>query len=205
MSDEDEIDYEADAQACVNHNIKGAISAAIQEYVELEKEKDALDARSKEIAASLTERKTKTLPELLRDYGALSFTDEVTGKVLEQELVVAGSLPKGDPEKRKAIIEYIKSIGCGDIIKTEVVVNFGRDSEDAVKELCEYLEKHEAGYDFEAIETIHASTHGALGREFIRENKEIDREKAGLFVTNIAEPHDPKKPKVKAVRSRSRK
>ena len=205
MTDDDDIDYEADAQACVNHNIKGAITSAIQEYVNLENEKEAADARSKEIGGQLVEYKTRTLPQLLRDYGALAFTDEATGKVLEQELVVAGSLPK-DLEKRKAILDYIKALDGGDLIKTKVIVEFGRGDEKIVQCLLDYLEQSEIAYDFTVVEDIHPQTLGAFGRELIRENREgFEPSKAGLYVTNIAEPHDPKKPKAKAIRSRSRK
>ena len=195
----DDIDLLADAKIGVNHNVTTSLSAAIVEYDKLEAEKATCDRRSGEIAPLLTSYKTRIFPELLAGYNSSSFTDATTGKKVELELLVAGSLPKEDLAKRKAAIDYVKELGGADLVKTKIIVEFGKGQEARAEALQTALLKK--GYNVTAMSDIHAQTLAAFARERIRNGQPMDCEKAGLYSAQIAVPKEVKET-VKKVRAR---
>ena len=202
MADEDfdGIDIEGDARLSVNDNVLGSIAGAVQRYDELEAEKATTEARVEEITSALTAMKMDELPELLKAAGTTSFTDAKTGRVIELELLVSATLPK-DPEKRQAIINYVKERGHGDLVKTTITLDFGRDEGDAAAATMKLLQ--DAGLTPTIEESIHTQTLGAYVRECVTNGVEIDCERAGAYVVSLAVPRLPKAKKATKVKAKA--
>ena len=196
----DEIDYAADAELDRNDNLKGVLTGAVQEYMALEQKLESLDGESKVAKERLNEFKMRRFPELLEAYGGTSFTDATTGAVVSLELLVAGSLPK-DEARRAESIAYVESLGGGDLVKTKVVIEFGRGEEVEASNLVAKLKESAFPFNVTVTKDIHAQTLAAFARERIRDGKEIDCAKAGLYMANIAVP---KIPKTKVVKVKAR-
>lgn len=198
----DAIDAEmlADAELAKNDNVTKSLAAAIGEWAKLDAEKTALDAKVKEIVASMNEMKMKQFPDLLAAFGSLSFTDEATGLVLGLETLVTGGLSKTDVQKRDAQLAYIVANGGAPLVRTAIEVVFDRgDAEKAQKFIADVKA---LGVDPNVTESIHAGSLAAWGRDKLEAGAEIDFEKAGLYVVKIAEP---KVVKTRVSRARARK
>ena len=188
------IDLLADAAECVNTNVTGAITSAIEEFVSLEAEGEALSESAARVSKRVNELKLNVFSELLDAYGATSFTDAKTGKVIDLELLVSAKLPKDDA-KREACLRYIEEVGGGDLVKTSVTVEFDKGEIEQAKALVALLE--DAEYRPTLARSIHSSTLAAFVRERVRDGKPIDYDQSGVYVAKIAVPKEPKVSKTK--------
>lgn len=184
----------SDAALGVNENALKSIAAVVAEYDALMTEHNAISARDDEIVNQLTHLKTKTLPELLAAAGTSSFTDQATGRVVDLSLMVTGSLSK-DVTRRAEQLEYVKGLGGEALVKVKLTVNFERGEIEEARRMEAQLKA--ACYTPFVSEDIHAQTLMAWGRERIQNGMELEPEKAGLYVANVAVPHEPKVVRVK--------
>ena len=114
------IDLLADAAECVNTNVTGAITSAIEEFVSLEAEGEALSESAARVSKRVNELKLNVFPELLDAYGATSFTDAKTGKVIDLELLA--SIGAGSTIVCGITIGEYAMVGAGSVVTRDVEI-----------------------------------------------------------------------------------
>lgn len=162
-----------------------AIRLKADEGVALRKKVDELEGDLKAAKAALHELSTKTLPDMMTEVGLESFTRE--GWEIKLALLVSGTLPK-DEEKRKAAIDWLVEHDASSLIKTEVGVEFGRDSYDDAVKLYKALAKKGLGPNLQS--GVHPQTLCAFARERLESGEPIDLEVLGLFSCKAAKFED---------------
>ena len=181
----------ADSELATDDNVKKSLSTAIGDWAKLDAEATTLGARLKEIADEMSAMKMKTLPELLSAFGSLSFTDEATGLMVSLEMLVVGSVVKKDLEKRAAQLKYIAEHGGASLIKTAIEVTFDKGDSEKARTFIESVKA--LGVEPNVVESVHAASLCAWGRDKLESGAELDFPQAGLAVIKVAEPRIPVK------------
>jgi hypothetical protein len=137
--------------------------------------------------------KTQDLPQAMAEIGMASFTMD-DGQRIEIVDFASGSLPK-EEELRKAALEYLESLGGGDLVRTFIELSFGKkEAKEAAKAIA-LLKK--AGLDFEVQQNVHSASLAAFVKEAIREGQNIDPKALGVYFGTIAKVKAAKKTKAK--------
>lgn len=144
---------------------------------ELEREMSEVESYLNGMKAEHREITEKTLPNAMDSAGVNKF-ETSDGVKIEVRDIVSATLPKEEEAKRRAI-EYLESIGAGDIVKAKFEVDLGRNNENGVKLVSDFL--RECGIGYVNKEDVHPQTLSALYRERLRNGEEVDTEIINLY------------------------
>lgn len=147
------------------------------EAEELEMAIGALDEETKELSARLWEIKRKELPELMADLGIEDFKLSGGGKIELKEFV-RGSLPK-EEEPRRLAFEYLAELDMEGLIKTDVSFKFKKTEHNWSMNLVALAEEN--GYDAFVKTDVHPQTLYAGVKELLRDGKDVDMDKLGVY------------------------
>lgn len=152
------IDFEADAPA--NTEPEGdALKRLAQmagQLLEAQYEGARIDAELVAKEAEIRRLAEEDIPNLLKECGLSEIKLEDGTRVLVSEELECSIGPQEDPVRRSKALGWLVDNRLGGIIKTGVVVPFGKDSEAEVNELREKL--NELGYVAELEQDVHWQT-----------------------------------------------
>lgn len=154
-----------------------SLHTAIEEATEI---KGAIEQIEEDLKAArdrlfLLER--VRIPEQMAMLGLEKLTRK--GWDVKLDLYVDGNIPKRDLEKRAAAFAYLEEIGADGLIKTKVVLEYGRGELDHAQRTVALLAKY--GEQASLDRDVHAQTLHAFCREAIRDGRsDFDPERLGV-------------------------
>lgn len=187
----DFFDIEEGATAPSNSDVMQRMMRIAQEIIDTQDAIDATEEHVSEMKRRLNHLKSVEMPDLMAECGMASFRTE-SGKVIEIDDFVSGTLPK-DSSRRKEALNWLAENGAADIIKTEVSVAFGKNEHNMAKDLSAKLAQE--GYFVDEKEGIHPQTLLAFIREKMRSGEEVPLETLGLYAGRVAKVKEGKKGK----------
>ena len=171
-----EMEEDADsAELEVGDNQLKAISTLAKEQMVLEDEVAALEEELKQKKKELLVLQTTTLPEALAEAGVAGFTLDNGARVDVKGFVSAKIPAKHEQEA----FRWLEENNFGDIIKTQISVDTGKDLELA-REYQAVLE--EAGADVHFGRSVHAQTLKAFVKKEVEAGTSIPLELFGAFI-----------------------
>jgi len=179
----DFFDLEEGASASSDSSTMQRMMRMAAEVIEAEETIESLEENLADLKRRLNHLKTVELPDLMAENGMSSFTHSDSGRVIEVNDFVAGSLTK-KAEDRKAALDWLAANGAADMIKTEITVEFGKTEHNMAKDLFAKLKAD--GYFVDENEGIHAQTLLAFVREKMRNGEEVPLETLGLYAGRVA-------------------
>lgn len=152
-----------------------------REAIEMKSSIDSLEADLKAAKAQFHHLNTVVIPDMMAEVGV----DELTadGWKISSNEIVSGSLPK-DSEKRKAAIDYLIELEAGDLIKTDVKIQFGRDQHADAMDVAKQLEGD--GWAPKIEQGVHPQTLSAFVRERIKNGEPTDVDRLGIYTGKVA-------------------
>lgn len=148
---------------------------------EMEANVAALEEALKHQKAALNILKTQQLPDAMQAVGLTEFKSS-SGAEIKVTDFVAGSLPK-EPDKRAIALDQLVKEGGTELIKNNVVVEFGRKQHNEAAALADTLNNQ--GYSAEMRSDVHPQTLMAFVREKLRNGEEVAYETLGCFVGRV--------------------
>lgn len=163
----------AEASRDMNANSLSTLKEKVAEARDLEMELVDLELRVGEVSRRLNALYSKELPELLDNAQVPSITIEAEGNMPRVEAKVkpfynANIAAKWDENKRREAFQYLESIGCADLIKTELTLPFNREEREKAVSVKEALEKK--GLDVSVKENVHPATLTAWLKEQVEKH-----------------------------------
>lgn len=148
----------------------------LDEATALEQEIEDLTTTLAALQQSARDFRERRIPELMTELGMSSLVRN--GWKVEIKDFVSGSLPK-DEEARQKAIKWLDDHEAGDLLKTDVKLQFARGSHETAKELHERLIRE--GFAASIESGVHAASLQAFARERIKSGEDIDTETLGLY------------------------
>lgn len=143
------------------------ISALAEALIFAEADVDTAETNLKDKKESARRLREETIPGAMQELGIESIK-LTTGQKLTVVQDVYASILAAD---RKAAYDWLNSHGFGGLIKTEVVVDFGKGEEEKVASF--YQELKARGFEAEVEQGIHAATLKAFLREKLASGSDI--------------------------------
>lgn len=192
MSIEDEI------ESGVTLNKEEAIKQVSQKLFEKNEQAkqclNTIEALEQKISEEKEKYKTITeyeMPSLLDELGINGVTLP-TG----EEVRIDTSLHAGIPEnKKEEAFEWLRNNNHSDLIKSQIVVNFGRNEDNYVGVIKDQIK--DFGLKFEEKATVHNMTLKAFAKEQMRLGKPLPQDLFGVYICRLVE--------VKLTRGRAKK
>ena len=166
----------------------GAIADLATRMLELENEITRMEEATKQNKQDLTKLAEQDLPDLMMELNIKDFTLS-NGFKVEVNDIISGSVPaagainraKGDDKidlemRQESCFDWLRANGAGDLIKSNVEVQFGRDEDDACNAFAEELRDRQIHY--KRAKAVHPGTLNSFIKERLSEGKEIPN---GLF------------------------
>lgn len=179
----------AEAPLEMDTNSLTTLRERVAEARDLEMEKIDLELRLGEVCARLNVLYSKELPELLDKAQVPAITVEGVGNLPPVEVKVkpfysANIAAAWDEERRHAGFQYLESLGCGDLIKTELTLPFNREERTKAVKVKEALEKK--GLSINVKEAVHSATLTAWLKEQVEKKGYVpDLEKIGGTIGRV--------------------
>lgn len=172
-----------------------ALNKQASRYVDLENQRKELEKSLKDVNASITEMKHKTLPDIMLGldmdrYGLASAGVDI---VLE-DYAKANISAEWEPEKQEAGFQHLEELGVSDIIRTQVTFSFSKDQYDHAMTVVAMLNLmaeriEEFGGTEIPVPTVKKSvpwnTLTATLKELHKKGVAVDLEKIGGMLGNI--------------------
>ena len=124
---------------------------------------------------------TSIIPDMMAELGMTSTTQR--GYEVKISEFVNGSLPK-EPEKRMKAINWLENHDGGDLIKTNMTINFSKSQHNEALDLAVRIT--EEGFAPTVESTVHPQTLMAYARERMKNGEVLDIETLGLFAGRVA-------------------
>lgn len=137
-------------------------------------EYERLEAETKAAKKRMLATEREDLPELLKEVGLTTLTLD-SGQVIKLESDCEASITKANFSK--AVAWLIKN-ECQGIIKTNVVLSFGRGEKDKATKVAQKVAKLHS--DLEVNESIHAATLKAFVKERLKNAEPIPQDLFGV-------------------------
>ena len=172
------IDFEADAQ---QPQEPATLERAVKMAELLVQLRDNVDTLEKQLAvakADVRRVEQEDLPQLMAELGLETFRLK-SGELIEVKQEVNCSITE---EKRAAAHAWLVERGFGGLIKTEVVVGFGRGEHDAAEELVQDIEGK--GLAPQLQERVHPSTLKSFVKEQLAAGTPVPFDLFGVFPYN---------------------
>lgn len=122
--------------------------------------------------------KTQELPEAVSQLGTTTWKSENGRYDVKVDNFVAGTLPKEEEAREKAI-EYLMAHDGASMIKTEISMAFGKQDRKIAERVINQLNKMKVGAD--VSEGVHPQTLLAYVRERMEDGDEINLEVLGIY------------------------
>lgn len=136
---------------------------------------DAAKLALEEATAAMRRTELEDLPELMREIGIFSVTLE-DGSTVE----LSDEVDCGISEERRADAHHwLSENGFGGLIKTEVVVAFGRDEHDQAEEFSAKIVE-QTGHTPEVVERVHPATLKSFVKEQLEKGAAIPFDLFGI-------------------------
>lgn len=162
-----------DALAALNNKLAEAITL-----------KEMVDQMEEDLSAAkqaLQALNTQVIPDMMTELGM----DEVTqrGWKIKVGEFVSGSLPK-EPAARQKAIDWLTANDAGELLKTQLAVNFTRSQHNDALALADTV--RQSGFEPSVESTVHPQTLMAFARERIKNGEPLDIETLGLYTGRVA-------------------
>ena len=169
----------------------GAIADMASQLLEVENEINRLEEALKQRKQDLTKLAEQDLPDLMQELNIKDFTLSNGAKVEIKELI-SGSVPsggaidraKGDDKvsleiRQQQCFDWLRDNGAGDLIKSNVEVQFGRDEDDDCNAFTEELRDRQIYY--KRVVAVHPGTLNSFIKERMSEGKEVPHDLFRVF------------------------
>jgi hypothetical protein len=169
----------------------GAIADMASQMLEVENEINRLEEALKQRKQDLTKLAEQDLPDLMQELNIKDFTLSNGAKVEIKELI-SGSVPsggaidraKGDDKvsleiRQQQCFDWLRDNGAGDLIKSNVEVQFGRDEDDDCNAFTEELRDRQIYY--KRVVAVHPGTLNSFIKERMSEGKEVPHDLFRVF------------------------
>jgi len=160
----------------------GEITAGLRRLREAKAERARLEDRASKLAEEINALEHSQLPDLFFTAGISSLSIPASGDLPATEAVLEpyykASIPVSwPPERRADAYSYLESVGGGDLIKSQVTVTLGRDSE-AERRLVT-LALDEIGVPYTVSLSVPWASLTAFYRESVERGDLLDAERIG--------------------------
>lgn len=157
------------------------LNEKLGEAIELKGACDQMEEDLKAAKQQLNALNTQVIPDMMAELGM----DEVTqrGWQIKVGEFVSGTLPKDEEAKLKAI-HWLEQNDAGDLLRTNLVVNFNRSQHNEALSLAGQIA--EQGFAPKVESTVHPQTLLAFARERLKSGEPLDTETLGLYTGRVA-------------------
>ena len=169
------MDFSGAKRPVATDSVLKELSEFVGRWKQLTDEYDDLEARAKLVADEIKQIVERDIPNLLDTNGLESVTTLNGLKVVVKEDIRA-SISK---DRKYDAHRWLEEHGHGDIIKTKLTTEFGREELAKARTVAHQLEELSGKPAF-IDETVHPQTLGALVRELIRDGAECPMETLGV-------------------------
>jgi uncharacterized small protein (DUF1192 family) len=165
----------------------GAVADMAQRVLDLEDEINRLEDALKQKKQDLKVLAEQDLPELMQELNIKDFTLSNGAKVEIKDVIQAsvpsqGSIDRAKTEDQRVELqmlqqqcfEWLRAQGAGDIIKSNVEVQFGRNEDDACNAFTDELRERQIYY--KRAVGVHPQTLNSFIKERMSEGKEVPME-----------------------------
>jgi len=172
-------------------NSLGAITEMAQNMFDLEIEINGLEELLKQKKQNLTKLAEHDLPDLMQELNVKDFTLTNGGKVEVQD-ITSGSIPsasaimkaRGDDRselevRQQQCFDWLRANNAGDLIKSNVEVQFGRDEDKACNDFADELRERNLFYK-RAVGVHHGSLNSFI-KERLTDGKDVPHDLFKLF------------------------
>ena len=173
-------------------NSLGAITEMAQNMFDLEIEINKLEELLKQKKQNLTKLAEHDLPDLMQELNVKDFTLNNGAKVEVNE-ITSGSIPsagailKASGEERAELelrqqqcFAWLRAQSAGDLIKSNVEVQFGRDEDKACNDFAEELRTRNIFY--RRATGVHHSSLNSFIKERMAEGKDVPQDLFKIFI-----------------------
>lgn len=174
-------------------NELGAIADVAQRMFNLEDEIKQLEEALKQKKQNLKTLAEQDLPDLMQELNIKNFTLSNGAKVEVKDVISASVPSQGaidrvkDEDEREAMrmlqqqcFGWLRENGLGDLIKSNVEVQFGRNEDDACNEFTEELRERKLYY--KRAVGVHPSSLNATFKERMGEGKDVPVEMFRVYM-----------------------
>jgi len=155
------------------------LSSLIRQSVDLDKQVKDAEKYLKDLQYKKRTVDEEDIPSLMEELGVESLT--VDGNKVSVEKFVSARIPE---DKKAEAFAFLRSIGEADIIKNEVVVQFGMGQDNVAGAVLDDLSKQ--GLNPNQKTHIHPMTLRTWVKNRIEEGKEVNYDTFGVYVGNRA-------------------
>ena len=161
----------------------GAVADMASRMLNLQEEIIRSEEALKQKKQALTKLAEQDLPDLMQELNIKDFTLSNGAKV-EVNDIISGSVPaagaidraKGDDKvdlemRQENCFDWLRANGAGDLIKSNVEVQFGRDEDDACNTFIDELQDRHIYY--KRAKAVHPGTLNSFIKERLSEGKEV--------------------------------
>jgi hypothetical protein len=161
----------------------GAVADMASRMLNLQEEISRSEEALKQKKQALTKLAEQDLPDLMMELNIKDFTLSNGAKV-EVNDIISGSVPaagaidraKGDDKvdlemRQENCFDWLRANGAGDLIKSNVEVQFGRDEDDACNTFIDELQDRHIYY--KRAKAVHPGTLNSFIKERLSEGKEV--------------------------------
>ena len=161
----------------------GAVADMASRMLNLQEEIIRSEEALKQKKQALTKLAEQDLPDLMMELNIKDFTLSNGAKV-EVNDIISGSVPaagaidraKGDDKvdlemRQENCFDWLRANGAGDLIKSNVEVQFGRDEDDACNTFIDELQDRHSYY--KRAKAVHPGTLNSFIKERLSEGKDI--------------------------------
>jgi hypothetical protein len=161
----------------------GAVADMASRMLNLQEEIIRSEEALKQKKQALTKLAEQDLPDLMMELNIKDFTLSNGAKV-EVNDIISGSVPaagaidraKGDDKvdlemRQENCFDWLRANGAGDLIKSNVEVQFGRDEDDACNSFIDELQDRHIYY--KRAKAVHPGTLNSFIKERLSEGKEV--------------------------------
>ena len=166
---------EESVEISVSNDALQQIATLANTQLLLEKNIAAMEEQLKQTNELLRKVQEIDLPNAMAEAGMKAFTLNNGAKITIKD-DVAVSIPK---DQKYQAYQWLRDNGFGDVIKHNVVVEFGKEDDDAAIRLMQYCEKQ--GKHAEDQQSVHSQTLKALVKEQLAKGKEIPLDLFGAY------------------------
>ncbi len=170
----------------------GAVADMAQRVLDLEDEINRLEDALKQKKQDLKVLAEQDLPELMQELNIKDFTLSNGAKVEIKDVIQAsvpsqGSIDRAKTEDQRVELqmlqqqcfEWLRAQGAGDIIKSNVEVQFGRNEDDACNAFADELRERQIYY--KRAVGVHPQTLNSFIKERMSEGKEVPMEMFRIY------------------------
>ena len=172
MTDYDDFD----ALPPAGSNSLGALGELVEKQKRLEVELADLEdkvAKKKEELRDVSERE---IPELMDQFNISQFQTG-DGMVVKVDEKIRASIPKA---RREQAYSWLENNGHGNLLKRQLICEFGREQEKQAQELEREIREREGQFNVKTEKQVHSQTLSSWVREKLQNGEEVPQDLLGV-------------------------